>query len=119
MLVAGTGERLGALDVQLGSAGWRETDGGGKIARGIEGLLELHERARAGGEALNMVRVFAEKPVETNFRGVGPVGFEEHAAAREIDDGESGVERERVIVIGLGVVPFLVGAMQLAALEIE
>jgi hypothetical protein len=50
---------------------------------------------------------------------VRPVRFKEQAASREIDDCQAWVEGEGLIVVGLRVVPFLVGTMQFAALEIK
>jgi hypothetical protein len=66
-----------------------------------------------------MIGVPEQKAIEANFRGMGPVGFEKHAASREVDDSQAGVESDRLIVISLREVPFLMHATQFATSEIE
>ena len=66
-----------------------------------------------------MIGVVGEKAVESDFGRERPIGFEEDAAFEEVDVADFWIEGAGVIVIGLGGVPILDGAIHVAAAEIE
>jgi len=116
---AGGGQGFGSFDEEFRCWVGGMFDGGGEVLGGEEVVAPFGQGAGAGGEGLGMVGVVFEEPAEGGLGGDGPVGFQEKAAPEEVDFGEGGVEFQGAVVVGLGGIPVLVGAVEFGAMEVE